>query len=705
MKLLFIASLLLISQLCFSQKQENEEDSLKYDMQEVVIVGTRTAERIIDVPYSVFRVDKKELSYGKKISAKDVLADVPGLFLQSRYGNHDLRVSIRGFGTRSNSGVRGVRILQDGIPESEPDGETVIDAIDFTSLGGVEVVKGNLSSLYANAPGGVVNFISDLYFLKNYISSTNQVGAFGFRQNGVKVGVSNTDNRLFVSYNYRNINGYREHSSEYQHLFNAIYESYTGKLTTFTVYANYVDGLIKLPGSLTKAEFEADPFQANPLALSQDFKRVSQKGRIALKYKTAFDEESKQDLEIIGYGGLKELQKADNDIYSISTRYSLGGLAKYSTKFEIAEHPNIFTIGMDYAYQAGPVTEFINNYGEPNRNYPPESEYDASLSNIGFYFLDHFTVLPEQLDLFVSSRYDYDVFRRNLYAPSGKIDSNRTFGKFTPKAGLNFKLAPMIALYSSYGVSYDFPALSELANNNYFTSNSSYSINPDLTAQTSYNFELGIKGNVLNQGGEVLKKLFFEATYFHYYIHDEIVPFIISQKTYFRNAGITNRQGVEIGINAEPLEHVEFVTNYTFTDFKYDDYITTIAGPGGTTEINYKGKVVPSIPKHIMNLILTYEMEITKDLSGILQWDCDYIADMYTNDDNSETSPGYFYGNALAGINVGLPNMNIIAYIGSTNIFDRRFSGFININDYLGRYYETGEPRNIYVGLRITFAK
>jgi len=85
----------------------------------------------------VFRVDKNELAYGRKESAKDVLADVPGLFLQSRYGNQDLRISIRGFGTRSNTGIRGVRILQDGIPESEPDGETVIDAVDFNSLGGV----------------------------------------------------------------------------------------------------------------------------------------------------------------------------------------------------------------------------------------------------------------------------------------------------------------------------------------------------------------------------------------------------------------------------------------------------------------------------------------------------------------------------------------------------------------------------------------
>jgi len=171
MKYTLLIFCVLIASLSFSQEKKENDDSLKYNIDEVTVIGTRATEKIIDVPYSVFSVDKKELTFGKKVSAKDVLADVPGLFLQSRYGNHDIRISIRGFGTRSNSGARGVRILQDGIPESEPDGETTIDAVDFTSLGGVEVVKGNLSSLYANAPGGVINFKSDLYFLHNFFFS------------------------------------------------------------------------------------------------------------------------------------------------------------------------------------------------------------------------------------------------------------------------------------------------------------------------------------------------------------------------------------------------------------------------------------------------------------------------------------------------------------------------------------------------------
>ena len=121
-------------------------DSIKYQTDEVVVTGTRTNQKIIDIPYSVVRISPAQFKYDRKVSISDVLNTVPGVFMQSRYGNHDVRISIRGFGSRSNTGIRGVRILLDGIPESEPDGQTRIEAIDFNSIGSIEIVKGNSSS-------------------------------------------------------------------------------------------------------------------------------------------------------------------------------------------------------------------------------------------------------------------------------------------------------------------------------------------------------------------------------------------------------------------------------------------------------------------------------------------------------------------------------------------------------------------------------
>ncbi|AFH49494.1 Outer membrane receptor protein [Ignavibacterium album JCM 16511] len=684
----------------FTQDYEEIKDTTKYETQDVVVVGTRSTEKIIDIPYSVFRVDKKELSYGKKTSARDVLADVPGLFLQNRFGTTDLRISIRGFGTRSNSGVRGVKILQDGIPESEPDGESVIDAIDLTSLGGVEVVKGNLSTLYSNAPGGVINFISDIYFPKNYIGSFNQAAKFGYRQNGIKLGLKNNDNRLFLSYNYRNFDGFRQHSRESQHLVNSIYQAFVGTNSTVSLHTNFVNSVSFLPGSLTIEEWYNDPFSADPIAISQNIRKTTKKGRVAGRFITNFGSLQQNELELTGYIGIKELEKIDNEFYSFNTRYSLGGIVRFSNRSEIFNHKNIFTVGMDYAFQSGPITQFDNIAG--NKGLDVKNQYNESLSNIGFYFMNHFTVIENSLDLFLSGRFDDNLYSRNIYIPYGFVDTSRNMNGFVPKVGLNYKLTPQIALYSSYGISYDYPALVEMANSP-LTSNLSYAINPDLKPQKSNNFELGIKGNIKNEDNEFMKKIVFDVTYFNYLIQDEIIPYVINLKSYFRNAAQTRRTGIEIGFMSEPFEEIEWVVNYTYTNFYYENYEAEIFYPGGSVIENYTNNKVPSVPRHIVNFILVKELELTEEITGLLIWDCDYISGMFVNDKNSERTGDYFYGNIMAGLTFDYEKYSITTFTGIHNIFDRRYVSFININDFNGRFYETGEPRNIYAGLNLSY--
>jgi outer membrane receptor protein involved in Fe transport len=160
---------------------------------------------------------------------------------------------------------------------------------------------------------------------------------------------------------------------------------------------------------------------------------------------------------------------------------------------------------------------------------------------------------------------------------------------------------------------------------------------------------------------------------------------------------------MELGFMCEPFEGVELTTNYTLTDFKYKDYRAVIQGPSGNYLEEYSENYVPSIPRHILNLILNFELELSEDVNGLLQWDCDYLSKMYTNDLNTASSSGYFYGNVMGGINFTFGKINTILYLGVNNIFDKRYVGYININDYYGRYYETGEPRSFYSGLNISY--
>ncbi|HMQ79271.1 MAG TPA: TonB-dependent receptor [Ignavibacteria bacterium] len=372
--LLLLICFLISSSSVFTQDEEdNEEYESKEEitdttkkkitaLEEIVVTGTRSEKKIIDIPYSVFRVSKKEFTFGRDLNAKDILQDVPGLFIQTRYGS-EVRLSIRGFGTRSNSGVRGIRILQDGIPESEPDGETTLDAIDYTSLGGVEVVKGNLSSLYPNSPGGVVNFLSDMNFTKSFIKFTGIAGEYNLFQGGFRAGIAGKSTKLFVSHTYKSYTGYRPHGAEFTHLLNMNFVTFPGKRSSLMLLGNYLRGLARFPGALTEGEYNTDPFQPYFQSVASDIRRMTQRARVGLKFKTSWGKLNSNEFEIIGYGAVKDMQYTTNTLYFIKYKYTTGATVRYTGRRQLFGRDNEFTAGIDYNFVTGPLTSYNKTEG------------------------------------------------------------------------------------------------------------------------------------------------------------------------------------------------------------------------------------------------------------------------------------------------------------------------------------------------------
>jgi iron complex outermembrane recepter protein len=270
--------------------QTDTTTTLKHQTEDVVVTATRMNQKAIDVPFPVYSINMQEFKIDRKVSVSDVLSNIPGVFMQSRYGNHDVRISIRGFGSRSNSGIRGVRILLDGIPESEPDGQTRIEAIDFNAVGNIEVVKGNSSSLYTNAPGGVINFVNNFYYPNSFLIQYNDIGSFGLQRNGLQFGFKRTNYNLLTTYTYHNYDGYRAHSQDYWHVLNTVFQTFPTDRTRLEILGYFVNGLIRIPGSLTKEEFEADPFQPARRESDFDFRRISKKGRVGIRFNNIMDD-------------------------------------------------------------------------------------------------------------------------------------------------------------------------------------------------------------------------------------------------------------------------------------------------------------------------------------------------------------------------------------------------------------------------------
>jgi iron complex outermembrane receptor protein len=702
MKINYILIAVILVLVTFSSNLYSQSDTTKYQTDEIMVTGTRVETKIIDIPFSVQRIDQSAWVSSRKQGLNDVLTSIPGLFLQSRYGNHDVRITIRGFGSRSNSGIRGVRILLDGIPESEPDGQTRIEAIDFSSIGKIEIVKGNSSSLYTNAPGGVINFLTDKYFLNSFVQSSNEFGSYDLRKNDLKVGINYANTRFMLIGGYENYTGYRAHSQEYQTRINSIYEVDLNARSKMSIYGYYVSGLIKLPGSLTKTAYDLNDTAANKRDVGRDAKRITKKGRIGISYTASFGNKIENIVEVTAYGTIKDFNRTAAT-YRIFNRTGIGSSFRYINKIKFGKRTNEFSVGGDLFYQTGPIAEYKNNGGEKGDFM---GLTDETISNVGFYAIEQISIIPDKLTFLATGRFDKVFFESFDLSARQYKDTARTFTGFTPKFALNYKLTPKIAVYTSFGLSFDSPAFNEL-DNNAATHNPNVTINPDLEPQKSTNFEIGLKGDLPSIQNKFFKNTFIELTYFNSKIKDAIIPYSVESAVFFRNAGIVKRNGIEAGIKTDIFKGLNLSAAYTFSDYKYDEYIArSVDENGNISDIRYDGKIEPSNPKSMFSADLTYRYNITKDYAVFVKGNITNVGEMFVDDANSDSlkTAGYSLFNGQIGFDMNISNkFKLFGYGGINNISDEKYVSFININSDRREYYEAGAHRNFFGGLTLAY--
>ncbi|MDP1623032.1 MAG: TonB-dependent receptor [Bacteroidales bacterium] len=674
-------------------------DTLYQELDEVVITATRVKKRIIDIPYSVVRLNYVNFKYDRKIGANDMLSSVPGLFLQSRYGDHDVRFSIRGFGSRSNSGVRGIRILLDDIPESEPDGQTRLEALDFNSIGRIEIVKGNASSLYTNAPGGVANFLNDLDFDRSSVVQFNHFGSFGLHKNGFKAAVKTEKYRLLTTYSYVNYDGYRQHNNEYWHILNMALVATPSAHTKLSILGYFVDGAIKLPGSLTRAEFELNPRQADQRSVDRDEKRITTKGRIGIRYEATFGGDLNNEIEVTAYGTIKYFERTSKE-YRIINRYGLGLSARYINKSMIGSRHNEFSVGADIFSQPARTEYYENIQGKKGDQIQQiESE---NIINKGFYISDNFEIVKKKMFVLLTGRFDNVLYDQTEETLPSRTD-NRPFKAFTPKLALNYKLTPLIALYTSFGWSFDAPAANELG-----SPDPAALFNQELNPQESQNFEIGIKGSRYRWDQDFFKRFIYEATVFNIRISNEIIPYEVLGEIYYRNAAITNRMGAELGAQLEIYKGLTFALTYTFSRFRYLTYeartiVIDTSGNFIETDKDFTGHVVPSVPENNVYISLTYSHPITQQLNIFTKASYQGISGLWVDDGNTDKTKAYNLLNGLVGIDMKSGKFNVMVSGGINNLFNEIYVGFTNTNSANKRFYEAGTPRDYFVSVNFGY--
>jgi iron complex outermembrane receptor protein len=461
----------------------------------------------------------------------------------------------------------------------------------------------------------------------------------------------------------------------------------------------FVDGLIKLPGSLTKEQFEDDPWQADQRSIDRDEKRITTKGRLGLRYDTKFGRTLNHEIEVTAFGTNKYFERTAKD-YRIISRSGYGVTGRYIYMAKFLDRTNEFSVGTDLYSQPARIENYENISGEKgDQLLQLQSE---KIHNTGFYFTENFEILRHKLFILLTGRYDHIVYDMTEETLPSRND-NQEFGAFTPKLALNYKLTPWISAYTSFGLSYDSPA-----NNEMDSPDPEYLYNQDLEAQESLNFEVGIKGNRLRPEENFLRKLLFEATFFNISVNNEIVPYEVLGDVFYRNAAETHRMGLELGTQAEIIQGLEFTLSYTYSSFNYDSYTATTieidtAGNFIENEEDFSGNTVPSIPRNNIYLALSYSHPIIRQIDGFVKASYNGIDGLWVDDANTDKTEGYNLCNATLGFEMTFGDFNILISGGIDNIFDEIYVGFTNTNSANKRYYEAGAPRNYYLSLNLGY--
>lgn len=643
----------------------------------IVVTARRANIDWLEAPMAV-GVARSEDSRAEQNLALDELLDiVPGVVTQNRYNlAQGLRLSVRGFGARAGFGVRGVRVLVDGVPLTMPDGQTELDSIDLDLVDQLEVIRGPASTLYGNAAGGVL-LVSTREPPEDLSAGINlRAGGDGYRQYSGEIGGGNESVRGLAGLNALRLDGYRDHGE-------AETNTFTGKLVVpgsagrLTAMLSAIDNELQDPGGLNAAEVAADRTQAAPNNLRYDAGEAVEQQRLSLAWDGRATERSDYRLGL--YAGRRTFENRLPFLDGGQGAYDrdFGGFtAQYTHRADWLGVRHQATVGFDLEAQRDDRRRYDNLDGARGAL---TLDQDESADSSGVFLHD---AIYLGRDWLAELGLRYDRIRLEVddqFLTDGDDSGSRRLSDWSWSAGVSYRLNPNLRAFGRVATSFETPTINELANP------AGGGFNPALDPAEALNRELGLKGE--------WTRLRYEFVLFSVEVEDELVRYELpgqSGRSFYRNAGESRRDGVEISADWRLNDSWRLAAAYTYSDFQFERY--TLNG------IDYAGNELPGIPRQ---QLIT---EIGYSRGG---WHAGLNASvfdrMYADDANDVRIAGYTVANLRVAYRYARGALTWEPYAGVNNLFDKEYFGNIRNNAGFGRYYEPAPERNFYAGLRVSY--
>ncbi|WNF48631.1 TonB-dependent receptor [Pseudomonas sp. SG20056] len=655
-----------------------EAEDSAVELAPLLITSPRSTTRWLSTPTAVTVIDSAAAPGEQNLALDALLARVPGVFSLNRYNlAQGLRPAIRGFGARGNFGVRGIRVLVDGVPLTMPDGQTELDGLDLGLVERMEVLRGPASVLYGNAAGGVLAIETREPPALPSMQLDLSAAGLGYQRTRGEIGGSEGNLGGLLAFNSTVLDGYREHSR-------AQTNSITGKLRWYAptgrlrLNFNAIDNRAEDPGGLTSAEVKADRRQAAPNNLRFDADEYIRQQRLGLVwdgYAVGDDE-----YQLRSYLGHREFGNQLGFATSGQTtfeRYFSGVGGQYSHHRELVGLANKITTGFDLEAQRDDRRRYDNLLGERGQS---RQQQDESALSQGLFIEDQID-LSEQWQATLGLRYDQvRLAVDDFYLADSRDDSgSRSLEDWNYSIGLSYRFTPQQSLYARLASSFETPTISELGNPQ------GGGFNTALQPAQAFSRELGIKGE--------WPSLRYSLSLYRIELEDELVAFSLPAqpgRNFYRNAGESRRDGLELSLEWQFADAWRWSAAYAYNRYRFEDYQTTSG--------DFSGKRIPAIPRQTLFSELAYEHQ-----GGYVRLGVTAQARVYANDANTQSAPGYALFNLRLGKRFQLGEQSLEPYLGVDNLLGREYFDNLRINDGNARYFEPGPGRTLYAGLRVLF--
>lgn len=661
-----------------------------------------------DTPASVDVIEGATMRDGQLgVNLSESLARVPGVVALNRQNYaQDLQISIRGFGARATFGVRGLRLLVDGIPATAPDGQGQVAHFDIGSAGRLEVLRGPFTALYGNSSGGVISLTTADGGPRPVAELATAFGSDGVQRHNARLAGAQGDwNYHFSALGFRT-DGSRDHGAAERKGFNGKARWQLDADTRITFVLNHMDMPgVQDPLGLTRAEFEADPGQASPAALAFDTRKsVAQtQGGVVAEHRLS----PANALKLTVWHGARRTEQFQaipvavqapathpGGVIDLDRTYQ-GLDAQWTHTGELAGKPLHLTAGL-YADQLREERRGFQNFAGSTLGVQGALRRDERnrVRSFDQYLQGRWS--GGAVSVTAGLRHSEVRFdsRDRFVAGSNPDDSGGArFAATTPAAGITWHVSERFNAYAAWGRGFETPTFNELA----YRPGGRTGLNFDLRSADSRQWELGLKAEPAPRWQANLA--LFEAR-----TRDEIVVLAnTGGRSVFQNAGQTHRRGLEAALAGAWGDGWSLQANATWLDATYaSGFSTCVAAPctAANTPVP-AGNRIPGIPRVHAFAELAWR-HAPWGLETALEWR--HTGRMAVDDRNTDFAASSSTFAVRAGLTQKLGPWTLREFVRVDNVGDRRHAGSVIVNEGNRRFFEPAPGRTWLAGVNAAYA-